>query len=263
MVDSVQLSPREYIILASALGGETFLGFDDPFKGFLQEEVDGLVEVELIPALIKRGILQSNSEGNYQLRSDVEAMLASAAFPTITFVLSYRHKGDALTERILFHVDGRRIIEQQEDGDALLLEALDVEDLGEYFSDLFGLGSQPPPAEEPFILSREMLHEASLLVRSEGDKSALEYLVSSGLSEAIVKSFANTLSTSKTDGVLVGIQHTADPWAVNGFAFIEGSNGLWLIHQLGHGEDHSLQMEPCSGDLARERLKNWLQTLMA
>jgi len=258
MADPLRLSPEEFTTLASVLGAELLLGFDDPFRGFLAEDIDERVEREIIPSLVEKGILIPESDGAYGLHPNSEADLLSAAFPATTLVCSHHRTGKARPDLVLFHMTHEGVVEQWEQGQEILLEGLELTGFGEYLADLLGYGSQAEPGKTPIVLALNSLSEATHLAQQD-PKAAETFLLDLGVETKAAQNLVRTLSDTRSHGVLVAVQRDVNPWQVNGFATLEGANGLWSMEYREEGERQTVALKPLTGKEARGNLLHWLE----
>jgi hypothetical protein len=259
MRESIELSSREFAVLASAFEAEVILGFEDPFLGYLVEEVDYIVEQETISSLLKKGMITSIHGEIYELNPEVESVLRTAVIPAVTLILSHHRMDKESHDLTFFHMLDGGIVEQNYDGNCILLKFLKMTETSEYFGDLAGLGTQKSPSREDVLLPRNLMKQTSIFLVEQGKEETRELLLGAGVKEEVVAPFQQAISNLLSISVFIGIDRTSHEWEVSGCTFLKGKNGLWSVHPFDKKGEPWIRMEPISGERARLALKEWLE----
>jgi hypothetical protein len=258
MSNTYKLSTREYVILSAAMGGDVHLGFEDPFKGYLVEEINEVVESEVIQGLQKKSLLVDQEGETYQVDPSLESLLWNAVFPDVSLLVNQYSSGSMGDDREILHFSSEGVVQQQGVNGDIHLKTMSVDEWKNWITERMDGQSKSFPGGQRLVLPEKVFQEAE--ERAIQDVRETEKMITEvGVNQESAKALAQTLGSFMRRLAFVAVHRSPQNWEVNGFAVLEGGNGYWLISPIQHDGGEWVEMEPCSGEEVRKRFDVWLQ----
>lgn len=254
---SITLTGSEISLLASLLGGDTLLGIDDPFIGWLTEEIEE--EWQLVKAsLADRRFIELVSDEEVVMDVAVAALVGTCAFPEASFAVTYAEAGNEPSTQYL-HVSDELVVEQlavaAPAGSYRLTALEDRKSILEYTLELFGLDEQHAIAASKGELPRTAIARARDLAAGGEPGAVKAVLREAGLPESAASALGETLLDPIANGALVGLRQEETTWDVAGMGFLAGSNGMWRLRSFTRSEEEWVEVIPSDALEVRETIR--------
>lgn len=261
---SITLTGSEISLLASLLGGDTLLGVDDPFIGWLAEEIEE--EWQLVKAsLADRRFIELVSDDEVVMDAAVAALVGTCAFPEASFVVTYTEAGKEPSTQYL-HVSDELVVEQLAEevraGSYRLTALDDRESILEHTLELLGLDEQRAVAASKGELPRTAIARARSLAAGGEPGTVKAVLREAGLPESAASALGETLLDPISNGAFVGLRQEETTWDVAGVGFLEGSNGMWRLRSFTRSEDEWVEVIPSDALEVRETIRDLMNRVL-
>lgn len=258
---TITCSATEATFLASLLGGNMLLGIQDPFVGWLTEEIQESW-VKAKQALAKRRFVEINSDGGIVLDTAVAAMVGTWSSPDASFIITHT-PDESVTETRYFHLTHLLAVEQASTAKSQYqLTALkDARAVYERILQIFQIDNQAAALGSKATLREETLRDARMSVKPK-KKNATEVLRKAGLDELSSSSLAEMLAKPTANGALVSLARRTTSWEVGGFGFLEGTGGLWRLRSFTRDGENWIEVIPCNAVQAREEIRRTMNRIL-
>lgn len=258
---SITCSPVEATFLASLLGADMLLGIQDPFLGWLTEEIEEAWE-QTRQALADRRFIEVQPDGGIVMDIAVAALVGTWAFPEASFLLTFT-PADGTQQRCSFHLTSNLGVEQSQADDATELTALeDAQAVYRRILQVFGLKDQLAAPGSRAALPEASLIEARACAVEGGEAAASRALQKAGLPEETAESLACTLTRAVANGALVALARRTTTWEVGGLGLLEGANGLWCLRSFTRDGENWVEVTPCDAARARQEIRRLMNRVL-
>jgi len=262
--DAVQItcSSVEATFLASLLGARMLLGIEDPFRGWLTEEIEEAWS-RARAGLAERRFIEIQADGGVVMDPAVAALVGVWAFPQASFMLNFT-SGDGPTERRYFHLTQTLGVEQVLTAEAAVqLTALEgAPAIYRRVLQIFRLGDQAAAPGNPAMLTEALLIQARARAIESGSGAAQKVLQQGHLPEATARSLARTLADPIANGALVCLARRTTTWEVSGLGLLEGRNGLWRLRSFARDEEPWIEAIPCTAVQFGEEIRRVMNRVL-
>lgn len=257
---TITCSPQELVFLAGLLGADTLVGVEDPFWGWLAEEVEEAWEKAKVE-LADRRFIELQPDDQVVMDVTVAALVGACAFPKASFLLTVGASQEATTH-VLYLAEGIAV-EQAQEGEQYRLTALDGADaILQRIETLLGLHDQVAPGVPGQALRDESLAQARDKATQGDLEAARAVLEQAGLPAETAAVLTEDLAHSIRDGALVAIAPQEQSWEVAGLGFLEGKNGLWRLRTFTREETNWVEVIPTSAEEAREAIRRMMNRVL-
>ncbi|MDQ0285169.1 hypothetical protein J2Z49_000259 [Desulfofundulus luciae] len=256
-------TPVELTFLAKLLGAETFLGIQDPFRGWLADEIEA-AWLKARESLAARRFIEVEPDGGIIMDSVVAALVGACGSPDASYALTYTSGGEE-TYSCCFHVTRNLGVEITTRGEPPVCEltALDgFEAVYQRVCEIFGLADQEAPVASKGELLETALFEARRIAGESGVEAASAFLRQAHLNQAIAEALAATLAQPVGNGALVTMSWQDGTWKVDGLGLLEGDNGLWLLRSFVKKDAKWVELIPCSAEQACVEIKRMMERVL-
>ncbi|MBN1266494.1 MAG: hypothetical protein JXA25_13440 [Anaerolineales bacterium] len=257
---SLCLTPDQTVILLSDLGADSLLGFSDPFRGFLVEEIHEKIDGEILPALDEMGVIRLNEQGMYRIDPAYQTLLQRAATPRLTVLFDETAAKE--TRAGLLHRDESGLAQQRLLDGEVVLEALQEQPLEESLLGRYLLKERGLPSGSELVLPQRIFKDAAARMLTGDPEGAHRVLAESGLEREDQQVLLDALAGYVRQVTLVGMKRSAVPWKVLGLAFLECETGYWEMKPLQGEVEDRVVLAPRSSAELRERLATWCDSLV-
>lgn len=226
-VSTITCTPTEATLLASLLGASTLLGVQDPFVGWLTEEI-AEAWTRAQTALTARRVLTVETDGALTLDPAMGVLLHTWAFPLASCILTRSLPGGTAETRY-FHIGQNLAVEQTQVDDAVEVAALpDATAVFGRIAHLLGIVAQRAApggrARLPEVTFRAARAQAT------GDREVtVAALRGAGLTEETAYALAASLRHPVLHGALVALARRPTAWEVGGLGLLDSAGGLWQL----------------------------------
>jgi len=257
----VTCSTQEMVFLASLLGADTLLGIEDPFMGWLADEIEGAWQ-QARAELAERHFIEVQDDDSVVMDVAVAALVGTCAFPEASFVLTVTPAGESVDVRY-FHLTRHLAVEQTMEGEGCQLTALEnAQAVFARVTGLLGLHEQRPAPGSGGILMEQHLAQARALADESGTEAAQTILQRSGLDADAAAALAETLAYPVCNGALVALARRETTWEVAGLGLLEGQNGLWRLRAFTRDGDNWVEAIPCDALEACEAVRKAMNRVL-
>jgi hypothetical protein len=257
VVTSLTLSSDELAAVVRLLRLPEIPGFeDDPLAGRSDAEIaDRLAAAER--SLRGRGIIATGADGRIEMHPVAIALVGSCGVPDRSF---------RVVANFPAGVGGTRFFHEERNSDVLVEHSVpapgrhmfasvaDRDALANRIAEVLGLAAQVAPLCPGGSLRQSVLTGAPERVAGQADRAgALTGLFAqAGLPARTAEQLAQTVADPSGNGSVTRADHRTD--RVDGFATLEGGNGLWLIEPIDEEADPIVRVEPATVQTVRARI---------
>lgn len=256
----INLSTPELWLLLSQFGPAVVLGIEDPYLGWLADEVKDAHQ-KAAQSLLERGLAQPVDSGTIDVDDDLLALTEIIAHPQHTAILQVSSRAGDGAQRY-FYLSDTRAVERidVEDGKQQLNSIPADGALVKCLADLMRSGPPRVGRGMAFSLPEETLFKAAEFA-AQGDENAIdEALTASGLTDSNAAALKLALTHPMANASLAVIINIGKPEVqhVSGFGILESEQDLWLLCPY---EDHGKQfveVRPTDDNGIQRRLEETL-----
>ncbi|MEI6776384.1 MAG: hypothetical protein WCK70_05755 [Chloroflexales bacterium] len=248
------LSGEELYLLSAITGGETLIGVQDPFIGWLTEEIVEKLE-SVRGDLHARGYVVVRDTGA-AVEPSLAPLITALTVPHIAVMVTLHHPGHDLEERA-YHVGHASTVKLSQSGQHYQLEPMTESAIAADICNWWGLHDQIAAPGVPFRLEQSTLLAAR---DAAGDAAAAAALLSEvGAPAETAASFASALHDPQTNGSLAAMRRGAAGWDVRGVAILESAATLWRLRAFQHHDAPWVEVAPESAAGLTQRVERLLQ----
>lgn len=260
-VPAITCSPQEMVFLAGLLGADTLLGIEDPFRGWLADEIEEAWQ-QARTVLAERRFIEIQTDGSVVMDVAVAALVGTWAFPEASFVLTVTSAG-GLADTRYFHLTRHLAVEQTVEADGCQLAALENRQaVFTRVTGLLGLHEQHPVPGASGVLKEEHLIQARTLAGDSGAEAAQIALHQAGLDTDTAAALAETLAYPVCNGALVALARRESTWEVAGLGLLEGQNGLWRLRAFTRHGENWVEAIPCGAAEACQAIRRVMNRVL-
>ncbi|GIO29876.1 MULTISPECIES: hypothetical protein [Paenibacillus] len=258
--DTITLDNREFFFLAGILGSDRLLGVEDPFQGYLAQEIaDEWDEVKR--SLLEKGYLIEEDDGAMlAMPPKVFSRVAIASLAERSCWLRYKRQEESFEGYL--HATNEKVVQVQKSdtGNLYELDELgDVEAACGQLVEKMDLKDYAPAETPALLLSKKKFGEIysrvpALTVDELGDELAA---ATSDAEGAIA--LARCLKFRTGEGELHFSTWTGSRWETQSAAFVVNDTMNWLVRMSLSGDQDWLTASPASKQQFQEMLLLWLK----
>ncbi|ANS77106.1 hypothetical protein AWM70_05565 [Paenibacillus yonginensis] len=258
---AINLETKELFFLAGILGSDRLLGVEDPFLGYLTDEIAAEWE-NVKRALLTKGYLTlGDSEDELTMAPEVFARVAIAGFAERACWVRYEHASESFEGYL--HITNEKVVEvargDESDSFYTLKELGNVQAAADLLVERMKWKEESLSDLPALLLSRRKfndLYESSKTMDIE--ELSHELSQSTGDIEASW-ALAKCLKDRVCEGELQLSIWNEDGWESQGAAFIVGQTMNWLIRMSLRDEEDWLVATPATKKQFQDMLLLWLE----
>lgn len=221
----------ELIYLCRLVGGKTLLGIEDPFPGWLTEEIQASM-AQARQNLEARGTVQVDAANRIHMDADVNTLLNVVTFPMAVFIYTLTLPG-AQPVRQVFYWKAPAAVRLQYTDDIYNLDLLaNPEAIYQEITRGWSAETQDPPSGETIALPAPVLDSVRHFLAQEALDDARVALRGVGATETTISALIETLRTLRRNGAIVALRPQRQTWYPAGLGLLEGKNGLWGLRSF-------------------------------
>jgi hypothetical protein len=222
----------ELFFLSAVIGGEALIGVQDPFPGWLTEEIQDVME-EVQVTLAQRGYISILPDRQVMIAPAVAPLVDTITFPAASFLVTIS-MADGYTEQRTFHLKASTIAKISiygSDGYRLMAMA-DSDAVHQHVVTLWGIKQQPAVPTITIAVPETVLLEARRLAGDGDAAPAMDTLIQANVAKEPARVLAKTLAAPRCNGALVAFRRGEMAWQTAGIGMLDGSNGLWRLRSF-------------------------------
>ncbi|MNH79522.1 hypothetical protein D3C87_208020 [compost metagenome] len=257
----ITLETKELFFLAGILGSDRLLGIDDPFRGYLSEEIAEEWESAKNSLLSKGYLTQVNNGVELEMSPQVFSQVAIAGLAERACWVRYTNEEESFEGYL--HVTDEKVVEVRKVYDSSreyqLLEIGNVRQASEVLVNRMRWNSKSPENMPALLLSRKQFNE---LYENSEHMSVEE--ISTELAESTddhegALALARCIKTRISDGELQLSVWGGTDWETQGAAFIVNESMNWLIRMSTKDDEDWLIATPTTREQFHTMLLLWLE----
>ena len=258
--NTITLNDKEFFFLAGILGSDRLLGVEDPFSGYLSEEIT--VEWEAAKeSLLDKSYLIREESGELSIPPEVVSRVAIAGHAERACWLKYENERE-LFEGYL-HVADEQVIQVCKcDGQErcyLLKELGSVEDACRKLVEDMSLSSQAVGETPALLLSRKEFTDIYTCASGASSSDISERLARlTGDVEGSI-ALAKCLNNRVSSGELQLSVWNGHKWESQNAAFVANESMNWLLRMSLQGDQDWLTAAPATKEHFYQMLHMWLK----
>lgn len=258
--DTITLDNKEFFFLAGILGSDRLLGVEDPFSGYLAEEIAAEWEVVKQTLLNKRYLVREEN-GELSIPPEVLSRVAIAGLAERACWLRYENDGKSFEGYL--HVTDEEVIQvckSDEDTRSYVLSELGtVEDTCNRLVEDMGLSNHPLGEIPALLLSRKEFTDIYTCADDSDSEDISDRLVR--LTDDIEGSIAlsKCLKNRVSSGELQLSIWNGYNWESQNAAFIANESMNWLLRMSLQGDQDWLTAAPATREQFHHMLLTWLK----
>ncbi|WP_454190665.1 hypothetical protein [Paenibacillus sp. Marseille-Q7038] len=255
----VTLERTELFFLAGILGSDRLLGIDDPFLGYLTEDI--VKEWDKVKeALLQKGyLIQDEGSSDITMTPTVFSRVAIAGLSSRAFRFQYEDKGSSYEGYL--HCTNERVVE---------VTPVHEEQVTYQLSDLGNVEQACEAVVDKIKWSQEKISEnipALMFSKKKFYENIKQYQELDSLSQALAEdchdrqgahALAKTIIEKQTEGELQLLVWNGQEWESQSAAFISGPSVNWLLRMSTMGKGDWLVASPATKEQFKEMLFDWL-----
>ncbi|MCJ8010722.1 hypothetical protein MUG84_03055 [Paenibacillus sp. KQZ6P-2] len=258
--DTITLDNKEFFFLAGILGSDRLLGVEDPFQGYLAEEI--AEEWDVVKAsLLKKGyLLQEDNGVELAMPPKIFSRVAIAGLAERSCWLSYKHNNEVFEGYL--HATNERVIQvckAEEDFQYKLDELGTVDEACGKLVEEMDLKNYAPDDTPALLLSKKKFGEIYSRVSTLSlDDLSDELAAATNDMEGSI-ALARCLKFRTAEGEMRFSTWTGSGWETQNAAFIVNDSMNWLVRMSMSGDQDWLTASPTSKQQFQEMLLLWLK----
>ncbi|WP_339321248.1 hypothetical protein [Paenibacillus sp. FSL W8-0194] len=258
--DTITLDNREFFFLAGILGSDRLLGVEDPFQGYLAQEIaDEWDDVKR--SLLEKGYLVEEDDGSLlAMPPKVFSRVAIASLAERSCWLRYKRQEEAFEGYL--HATNERVVQvckSEKDLVYELDELGNVEAACSQLVDKMDLKDYAPAETPALLLSKKKFGEIySRVPALTLDELGDELAAATNDAEGSI-ALARCLKFRTGEGELHFSTWTGSRWETQSAAFVVNDTMNWLVRMSLRGDQDWLTASPASKLQFQEMLLLWLK----
>lgn len=257
----ITLETKELFFLAGILGSDRLLGIDDPFRGYLSEEIAEEWESAKNSLLSKGYLTQVNNGVELEMSSQVFSQVAIAGLAERACWVRYTNEDDSFEGYL--HVTDEKVVEVRKISESSreyqLVEIGNVRQASDSLVNRMKWNTESPENMPALLLSRRQFNE--LYENSEHlsvEDISTELAESTDDHEGAL-ALAKCLKTRVSDGELQLSVWSGNDWETQGAAFVVNETMNWLIRMSTKDDEDWLIATPTTREQFQNMLLMWFE----
>ncbi len=244
----ISVSTVELVYLAGLLGADGLLGVDDPFPGQMAAEVEEAL-IRARRSLAGRGMLALAVDRTVAVSDEATGLVRACAQPESSLLITYTVPAEP--RRVCcFHLSNEMMVEMRMGPSSesvwVITEINDIAEVTARAQAMLGPGDQAAPPGAPVSL-REVDLQVACTAAEAGSEVGEALLAEKGIPAETARCLAEALTNPVANGSVLAMRKGDPEWEVNGFGFLWGAGGIWLMQPKHSGEVALVEMAPVAG----------------
>ncbi len=259
---TITCSAIEATFLASLLGANVLLGLEDPFFGWLTEEIEQ-AWADAKKSLAERKYIATEEDGHIILDTAVAALVGTWAKPDASFIFTFT-PADGKTQIRYFHLTRHLAVEQTlvKKPNYQLTALENAAAVYQRILTILNIEDQSAAGTDSVTLLEKELTKIRAHVAKSGVRGAADVLKRSDVKESALRPLAHTFAKPVANSALVALAQRATAWEVAGLGLLEGKNGLWRLRAFKRDDENWVEATPCSAAYARDEIRKVMNRVL-
>ena len=259
---SLVFTHYELCLLAGLLKIPNLIGLEDPFSGFLTDEVQDLLE-QTIHILVEKGYLEIQPDDSLIMDAGITTLVEALALAKCTLLASCIDQYGKSRFRLI-HLTVERPVEQEPvtNREIVLTAVRDLETLEQRLTDFLNLSAASAAPGPMLTLTEADITEARRLALEEGEETCLAFLNCIRVPSEAVKALATALGEGSGPGSLTVLHREAREMHYGeSLAWLVGCHGAWRIQPLTQQEPVTVRLIPAATTEIQQRITRLVETV--
>lgn len=257
-INQLTISQKQLWLLLAEYAPITVIGVENPYQGWLIEDIESDAEKNLRD-LQDKGYLLTSLDQSYELLPDLRKAVDLIAKPR-TILITLDSSNGIVQDEMYYYLGKQECIRLLRTTKGLQLKRIANRPalLDVLLNDL-PLPLEPI-ASSAFSLPEEILFRATALAVHADYAEALSLLDSTELTDAARGELMQALENRQANTSFAVLNHAADPekQRVSGFGILAGANRLWTITPANKPGRNLIEFSPTTPDRLRADLSSLL-----
>jgi hypothetical protein len=258
-------SSHELYFLLSQFAPVAALGWENPYTGWLAEEIE-VVQKEALASLIDRDLIRMAGDNEIALDENIAKVFAACAHPDFSLLIAISKPGEAPAQTMVHSKDGLLVGHRvKKDKHTLRQFAGWDELLGELIPEVSpnNINTEHPASEFHItentfaecekLLAEQKNEQAEALLNAEIKDTQFARVLSEGLAEPLIRSAVIVLPGSQSNGGS----------AKSGLAVYQTTNHTWLLRPFERAGRQFIDFIPGNPQLIAQEFKQLLPISVA
>ncbi|MDF2629351.1 MAG: hypothetical protein K0R39_3182 [Symbiobacteriaceae bacterium] len=256
---SLTLTKAEYALIAGVLGASTLIGIDDPFKGYLADELRAELD-KTLDGLVKRGVAELRADRRVVFDQTLGLVCATCGFPEAVYTLT-RTNREGVADQHLFFITRTASAEMVHSAhNSLTLTKWETpQQVVARVLALLKLTEVAALELPAAVLPQASLSAAVAAAQASGAEAALAALVEAGVDQATADALSKSLTHPDLNASFVSLAQKGAAWESGGVALLLGAGQLWKLQPVTGGTEAAVAVLPCTTAAMKEELVRVVQ----
>jgi len=252
---TIELEIRELWLLLSQFGPAFVLGVQNPYQGWLTEEIEAAHRKAAI-SLLERGLAQFLTDETLDVDDDLMVMAKAITHPEDTIILQCSKEDSG--RQHYFHCANDTVVERVEvAADKHLVSILPSRNsLAARVLSEVDLPAAPGCRGEAFQMLEGALFQAAEAAAKGELLRMEEALQESGIGDSLASALKAALTATVFNGSIVVIanQNDAETQHVRGFGILAGAEDIWLMVPVDGQSQPYIELRPTTAQTVRQKI---------
>lgn len=257
--EGITLDSKELYFLTGIIGSDRLLGVEDPFRGYLSEEIADEWD-KAKAALLQKGYLIEEQDGvEYAMPPHVFSSIAVTGLAERSCWVKFANECE--TFEGYFHFTDEVVIErvhlQEHPATYTLYEIKSVEEACRSLMERMQWVEQPESHITSVMLSKRHFHKLYEQAPDLTVEQMTSQLMTFDGEEEGARALAHSLKQRSSEGEFLFLVWNNKNWEVQGVAFIVGGSSNWLIRKSSKGDEDWLTATPTTKEQFQNMFLEW------
>lgn len=253
---SLALSHHEFHLLLSQFAPVAALGWENPYTGWLTEEIQA-VQKKALTSLVDRDLIRMIAKNEIALEENIAALFTACAKPDFSlFVIS--SKNVRSPSQTVIHCKDKLIIEHSIKKETHTLAVIpNWQELVDQLVPMLSSKATGKPSGEAFEVSEDVFAACEELVKKDKASEAKKLLKSEKLEAKSSKALIDgMLATARRSAVIVvPSKQTSAAVIKTGMAVYETSKQTWLLRPFERAGKQFIEFNPANSALIAKEVQ--------
>ena len=251
-----QLQTSELWFLFSQFPPAFVLGIDNPYTGWLADEIE-IQNKNAIEGLLSKGFANQLDDETLDIHDELFDMIKTCAHPLHTIILQISLPDNA-SQQVYYHFNETEIIEHTTNpaGEHLLQKYLSMEIFFDRVFSLLNLNPDILGNGKVIKIPEDTLSKSIDMLSGKHDTSFEEYMHDIDLSLTEIEKIKRALTKPVANSSIAILlnQENPDGLQVRGFGLLQSSTDFWMMQPYNNNENPKIELIPTTIQSVKEKL---------